>query len=62
MSAIERSERQLMNYLDERLCSLPSVSVPGSGEKVCYISLSVSGVKPQEVAKAPDEHHIVICE
>ena len=60
MPAIERYERQLTAYLDERLRSLPHVNVLGSGEKVCCVSFTVSGVKPQEVEKAMDEQDIVI--
>jgi cysteine desulfurase/selenocysteine lyase len=60
MPAIERYERQLTAYLDERLRSLPRVNVLGSGEKVCCVSFTVSGVQPQELEKAMDEQDIVI--
>jgi cysteine desulfurase / selenocysteine lyase len=60
MPAIERYERQLTAYLDERLRSLPNVNVLGSGEKICCVSFTVSGVKPQEIEKAMDEQDIVI--
>jgi cysteine desulfurase / selenocysteine lyase len=60
MPAIERYERQLTAYLDERLRSVPQVRVLGAGEKICCVSFTVSGIKPQQIEKALDEKGIVI--
>jgi cysteine desulfurase/selenocysteine lyase len=60
MAAIELYERNLTAYLEERLRSVPGVDVLGSGDKVCCVSFTVEGVKPQRAEQDLDSHDIVV--
>jgi cysteine desulfurase/selenocysteine lyase len=60
MPAIELYERYLTAYADERLRSIPEVTVLGTGDKICCVSFTVSGMKPKEVEVALDKQDIVV--
>jgi cysteine desulfurase/selenocysteine lyase len=60
MPAISLYERSLTAYVDERLRSVPAVTVLGSGDKICCVSFTVDGMKPQEVEEALDDKGVVV--
>jgi cysteine desulfurase / selenocysteine lyase len=60
MPAIEAYERELTAYVDRKLRRIPEVAVLGSGEKICCVSFTVQGMKPQQVEAALDERDIVV--